>query len=191
MSAERIREAALIRFADQGYDATPLAQIAADAGIKTPSIYAHFSGKQALFWELVEYASAMELDTLRQSLQGKMPAVEAMRGYLYSTIERYAEAPHLRFWLRMLYLPPVKIQPELLRFDRSFGQRLEELVGEALRHPAFGLKNTDLARETVSTAFVGMLRSVHAELLYCSSSDSEKMLSAMWTIFQRALEAKN
>jgi AcrR family transcriptional regulator len=187
VSAGRIREAALARFAAQGYDATPLAQIAADAGIKAPSIYAHFSGKEALFRELVEYASAKELDILRQSLQRRVSAVEAMRDYLYGTIDRYAHTPHLKFWLRTLYLPPVKVRPELPGFDRRFAQGLEEIVGAALRHPEFGLHSVALAHETVSTAFVGMLRSVHAELLNRSSSDSKKTLSAMWSIFQRAL----
>jgi AcrR family transcriptional regulator len=45
---ERILDAAEARFADKGFGATALGEIAEDVGIRTPSLYKHFDGKQAL-----------------------------------------------------------------------------------------------------------------------------------------------
>ncbi len=51
---ERILEAALERFAAQGYAGTSLRQIAQAVGIKESAIYAHFASKEAVFSTLCE-----------------------------------------------------------------------------------------------------------------------------------------
>ena len=51
---ERILDAALERFAAQGYAGTSLRQIAQAVGIKESAIYAHFASKEAVFRTLSE-----------------------------------------------------------------------------------------------------------------------------------------
>lgn len=65
MSARRSRQAALCLFGRRGCEATPLSAIAADAGIRTPSIHAHFRGKEDLFRHLFDEAVAGELLVLK------------------------------------------------------------------------------------------------------------------------------
>lgn len=187
MSAERIKNAALLRFAAQGYDATSLAEIAGDVGIKTPSIYAHFHSKQALFRQLAEYAFHSELEELTTCLQRPEPVRSALRDYLHGTVERFDTAPSLRFWLRSMYLPPRTMMEEIGAYDRKFATALEKIVSSALRHPTLGLQRPVLPYDTLAAAFIGILRGLHAELLYCGGSDSSKVLSALWMIFDRAL----
>ena len=42
---EKILETALTLFAKNGYDGTSVEQIAQDVGVKAPSLYKHFKGK--------------------------------------------------------------------------------------------------------------------------------------------------
>lgn len=56
MTAHSIRDAALFHFARDGYEGASLRAIADEVGIKKPSIYAHFSGKEDLFMRTLEYA---------------------------------------------------------------------------------------------------------------------------------------
>lgn len=46
---ERILQEALKLFSQQGYAAVGVEQIAAEVGIKAPSLYKHFKGKQDIF----------------------------------------------------------------------------------------------------------------------------------------------
>ena len=53
---DRILEEALTLFAENGYDGTGVEQIAEKVGIKAPSLYKHFKGKEDIrffraYWE--------------------------------------------------------------------------------------------------------------------------------------------
>lgn len=187
MSSARIRQAALIRFADRGYDVTTLADIASDVGIKPPSIYAHFRNKQALFQDVMEFTFANELEGASKSLQRPEPVANALKNYFYETLHRFETDPHLRFWLRSIYLPPRGLVLEIRECDKQFAVSLEKIIAQALCHPQYGLQNTALPHETLTAAFIGILRGLHAELLYCGSENSAKILSALWTIFHNSL----
>ena len=61
---QRILDKALELFSAQGYDAVSMGQIAGAVGIKAPSLYNHFPGKQAIFDALVAATAAQyEADT--------------------------------------------------------------------------------------------------------------------------------
>lgn len=61
---QRILNRALELFAAKGYDSVSVGEIAGAVGIKAPSLYNHFSGKQAIFDAIVESTAAQyEADT--------------------------------------------------------------------------------------------------------------------------------
>ena len=61
---QRILDAALELFSDHGFDTVSVGQIAKAVGIKAPSLYNHFSGKQAIFDAIFEATAAQyERDT--------------------------------------------------------------------------------------------------------------------------------
>src|SRR6266508_1570764 len=53
-TTDRILDAAEIRFAQRGYEATSLADIADDVEIRTPSLYKHFASKRDLYLAVLE-----------------------------------------------------------------------------------------------------------------------------------------
>jgi len=81
-----ILDAALGVFAEKGYEAGTMREIAAAVGVSEPALYRHYAGKEALFEELVglagdrivQMAGAMVADVraenLRESLRGLLEA---------------------------------------------------------------------------------------------------------------------
>lgn len=66
---QRILDKALELFSEYGYDSVSVGQIAQAVGIKAPSLYNHFPGKQAIFDAIVEATAAhYEEDTGRISV---------------------------------------------------------------------------------------------------------------------------
>ncbi len=55
---EKILDAALTLFAENGYDGTSVEQIAGIVGIKAPSLYKHYKGKEDILNALIDTAEA-------------------------------------------------------------------------------------------------------------------------------------
>ena len=55
---EKILDAALTLFAENGYDGTSVEQIAKKVGIKAPSLYKHYKGKEDILNALIDSAEA-------------------------------------------------------------------------------------------------------------------------------------
>ena len=53
-TAERILDAAESLFAEKGYSATSLGDVADRVGIRSPSLYNHFRNKEALYEAVLE-----------------------------------------------------------------------------------------------------------------------------------------
>lgn len=61
---QKILDEALRLFSERGYDAVSVGEIAQAVGVKAPSLYNHFPGKQAIFDAIVESTAARyEADT--------------------------------------------------------------------------------------------------------------------------------
>ncbi|HET7900000.1 MAG TPA: TetR/AcrR family transcriptional regulator [Candidatus Nanopelagicales bacterium] len=96
-------------FAVRGYLGTSTRDIATAVGIKQPSMYSHFSSKQAIAEELLRRDLVVGIDMLEKvAADGGGPAVELYR-YLRWEVVHDLETP---FDLRSLYLGPLLDQPE-------------------------------------------------------------------------------
>ena len=56
-------------FADKGFDATSVEEIAARAGVSKPVVYEHFGGKEGLYAVVVDREMAQLLDSITGALQ--------------------------------------------------------------------------------------------------------------------------
>ncbi len=86
---ERILDAALSLFAQNGYDGTSVEQIANAVGIKAPSLYKHYRGKEDILNALIDSAE-MRYEEMFGSEKhvGKIP--ESCEEFIEVTMERIA-----------------------------------------------------------------------------------------------------
>ncbi len=69
ITAERILDAAESLFAERGYGATTLRDVAAAVGIRNPSLYNHFSSKESLYAAVLERGIRPVLDMLSAEVE--------------------------------------------------------------------------------------------------------------------------
>lgn len=184
-TASRIQKAAFARFGAKGYAATSLKEIASDCGIQKSSIYSHFASKEALFKSLVQSSAYDEMEFAREQLLRPVPAAEALRELLTTIVTRFAVSPSLRFWVQTLYLPPACLKTDIKGYAGIYYSGVRSVVIRALE---LGTEANEHKRLFLSLAYLGILKGLYAELLQDSGMILEETLSALWSMYQCAME---
>lgn len=194
MTANRIKEAALEHFAKHGYDGASLSQIAADVGIRTPSIYAHFKSKESLFFGVFSDVAQQEWKSVADVLsrQDDEPLEERLLGVIAHFKERFDGDGAMKFWMRMMFFPPASLQKNILdsMYDEYLDKIEEALVAVFLQASPRGEENQEQAKQA-ATAFLCLLDGLLVELMYGGKDRFSKRLKAAWAIFWQGLNAKN
>jgi AcrR family transcriptional regulator len=99
-SRDRILDAALDLFARQGYAATSMRQIATAVGMRAPSLYNHFAGKEAILAALIDAhgpaVSATRLASPRMRALADDPAAFC-RQYAADSLDLWLDPDEWRF----------------------------------------------------------------------------------------------
>ncbi len=181
-----LQRIALRRFAEQGYYGTKLSHIADDAGIKPPSVYAHFKNKEALFLSLLPAAIGYELAHMSAMLADPAPHQQVLRGYLESIGKRFKATHHMRFLIQAAFLPPPELMKQVCKQMDGFFATQEAMVQEYFRHMPPG----NLEPEQLASAYLGIMDSLMTTILFAGMGDYTSRLHALWAVFELALERK-
>ena len=184
MTKEAIRQAALKRFAKQGYDATSMTEIAGDISVKAPAIYAHFKGKTELYIELVHGVLMKELSHIRYFLNKDGEATGVLLHFLQDMGPRFETTPHLRFLLNVYYLPPPKMTALLVPVLEEYNANREIIINDVFKR----LPPCRVPPGQLAAAYLGIIDSIQAEILYGGMDKFKKRLEALWQLFRLAFE---
>ena len=124
---EKILETALTLFAENGYNGTSVEQIAQNVGIKAPSLYKHFKGKEDILNSLIDIAEARYEENFGSDKKiGKIP----------ETVEEFAHAAmtKVRFTLND---PMIRKIRAFLVQEQFRNERLAEIT---TRHEVDGIQ---------------------------------------------------
>lgn len=196
MSYLDVKQAALIEFAEKGYDATALKDIAQRVGIKTPSIYFYCSGKEELFIDVFKMiqrdAENFFTDIFAKIISDEeYDEVEMLRDFFLMNF-RYFKDDYSKFLFirRILHHPPVSIDKEKLRSD-SIGnsQHLINLfskVFQRAKSKGIFIKMADIEIFYMMNALIaGYLNQISEyEIMF-----SEEELGRAFDVFIRGLKA--
>lgn len=167
-----------------------MGQIAADVGIKKPSIYKHFSSKEDLFIKVLVYT---EHEVKRRIMryfaeQFKENGMEeTLQAFPYFLLDEYEKELSFCFLLRQAFFPPraltcdvlEKVMPLLDFFEKMLTKRFKELGSEKLLdQPA-----------AASLAYLTLIDGILAEMLYAGRSKARRRIDAAWPIFCRGVFA--
>jgi len=93
-TATRILDAAEARFAEKGYDATSLGDIADDVSIRAPSLYKHFESKRDVYVAVLHRLLDPYFGLLEDLLRVPKDGAEAQRN-LALVLAHYVKTPNL------------------------------------------------------------------------------------------------
>ena len=116
---EKILDAALTLFAENGYDGTSVEQIASIVGIKAPSLYKHYKGKEDILNALIDSAEARYEEMFGSEKNiGKVP--QSREEFIKVTLKRISftiKDPVIRKTRMLLVQEQFEDDPELLAVE--------------------------------------------------------------------------
>jgi AcrR family transcriptional regulator len=129
---QRLQAAALTRFHDEGFDATSVATIAADAGVTERTFFRYFPSKEAVLFQ--DYESRLEW--FRAALAVRPidePVLDSVK-VATASFPDDREILHQVAALRHGVLSPETIESHLRLVQGAFARELEAVIHERLVH---------------------------------------------------------
>ncbi|WP_088809208.1 MULTISPECIES: TetR/AcrR family transcriptional regulator [Listeria] len=144
MSKEKLMHAALHLFAEKGYDGTALSEIAKEAGIKTPSIYAHFESKEALYMAIYREVIQIGMSSFKERNKEDYESLEEYFKAIFYEVTDFETYPEVKkFFQRSVYFPPASLKVNLNQETASYETFSFEVIGTFLNE----LNMTEKAKE--------------------------------------------
>ncbi|MFP4345535.1 MAG: TetR/AcrR family transcriptional regulator [Anaerolineales bacterium] len=156
----RILEAAGRSFAQQGYDATGVAEICRKAGVSKGAFYYHFSSKQALFLELLD-RWLDEIDEELTALGAEAETVpEALLAMAHALQQVFRDATGrlpilLEFWRKAQRDP--EIWEATIEPYRRYQERFAALISTGVAEGSLRPVDSRLAARTLVSLAVGLV----------------------------------
>ncbi|MGV2884572.1 TetR/AcrR family transcriptional regulator [Paenibacillus taichungensis] len=185
MTAHLIRDAALFHFARDGYEGASLRAIADEVGIKKPSIYAHFSGKDDLFLQTLAHAFK---DVQRRTLEyfrdhADLPLEQRLKGLLIWFEQEYNCNASARFMLRMCYFPPLSLYSEVMDLVYPFLDGMERSLTRMLQGATRRGEQQAVPAEQAAITYMTFLDGITVEIIYGSSRRYRRRIEASWPVY--------
>ena len=156
--------------------------------MRKASLYAHFVSKDALFQTVFDIALGHERQYIATCFEEEA-GHQGVPGQLHleRLIERYDRSAHLRFLLRTAYFPPADIRTVIASGFEAYLARIRQYFqGATLDRHAWIAQQPDVL-ETFCDAYLGIVDSLHVELIYATPQGYAKRLAALSRVFSDSL----
>ncbi|WP_322906451.1 TetR/AcrR family transcriptional regulator [Paenibacillus campi] len=183
----------LSHFACDGYEGASLARIAAEAGIKKPSIYAHFNSKADLFLRVLHRAARLQRHSIRRYMlqHHNKPLEYKLHGLLEHMQQLYHSDDTIKFVMRMSFFPPKELEAQVLPFIYHMLDTFEQQLVRLLEHDLRSERRTiTVSAVQAARAYMTCADGILLEMLYGQEQRSVQRLDATWPIYWTGLTGK-
>ncbi|MBP2001847.1 AcrR family transcriptional regulator [Paenibacillus shirakamiensis] len=185
----RLQEAALAHFAREGYEGASLQHIATEAGMKKPSIYAHYQGKQDLFMNvLIRVLREERHRIIRYFITNQNIRLEQrLHGLIRLFQDEYESNQDTAFLLRMMFFPPHALSQEVMRIVYPFLDAMENKLIHTFEKEVTRPLRASISSGQAAVSFMTLMDGVMVEMLYEMPDRSRKRLDAIWPIYTQGI----
>ena len=178
---KKIKDVTYGLFATKGMEFT-LNEVAELVGIKKASIYAHFTSKEELLYQLFNE----EIDLYFVALEQSSNTLEEL---YFGIVNYYASSKEkLLFWKRLLFFPPdtmeSAIKQKIMTSSESRYQKVKSLI--CSESPSC-MRNEKKA-ELLTVMFLSLVHGLLSSEIIYSQCAVEKYIEDEWTLFKTMLK---
>lgn len=188
---EKIKNVALSIFANNGYEAATMNEIAKGVNIRKPSLYAHFESKDELFFSIFldladEYHSYIKQWAAEAA---KMHTEEALFFLFEQYINYFTENPEKSsFWNRVLFFTPVRLNDKVYETIHNIEMQFQENLRIILNG---GIKNEIIKKGSTDDIIMSFrsLRSGVLAFLQLNTGLTKEKVRTIWEHYWFGIKA--
>ncbi|MEX0303035.1 MAG: TetR/AcrR family transcriptional regulator [Leisingera sp.] len=185
ITGPKIREAALRLFAQQGYAAVSMRQIAKEVGVQAGALYNYTPDKQSLLFNLME-GHMVELQAAWDAVPRADSALERLRAFTGFHIRFHLERPDAVF---IAYMELRNLTEEnftvIESLRRDYENGVEGILKEGVEQGVFAIPDTKIA----TLAVIAMLNGVNTWYRSEGRLSLDEVEQAYWGMVQKAVSA--
>ncbi|WP_080872128.1 TetR/AcrR family transcriptional regulator [Oceanobacillus timonensis] len=189
---EKILLEGLELFAALGYNGTSMTKIANQVGLQKSSLYAHYSSKEALFFDVTTKIAADYVQFVQSTFDNEGQTIKEK---LHLSFQAHVKdlAIHnssIEFYNRFSSYPPKGFEDRILALLRdSEEQARAAFKEEIIKAQEAGSVSEAVTPEEAARAFYGLLDGLSYETSYYDMDVIESHGEAMWKVFWRGVKA--
>jgi AcrR family transcriptional regulator len=169
---QRLLDAALTIFTEQGYNATPIDDIARASDTSKGGVYFHFPSKQALFLALLEESSAALLEKVEAAMAVESDPLRRGEAALRAVIMSFAEH---RLLARLLLIEAAGAGRDFNRALADMHERFAMLIAACLDDAVAAGQIAPLDTRVAARAWYGAVN--HTVLHWLQNGEPENLES--------------
>lgn len=189
---DQILDAALDLFAEGGYDATSVQDLASRAGVSVGTVYRYFPSKEHVldgihhrFHDGLEDAFEAAVDRLRDTVEdGRQPDVTVVSGELVDATVAHLAANATACRVITTWVPRVQEPPDRESHDRRFVHRLAEVLEFGV---TLGIVATSDPLMTAHLLYAAMSHTVSHAIAFDDPPDLDRLVAQARELFAKAL----
>jgi len=181
---QRILDAAVERFANNGYHDTSVADIVDDSGTSKGAVYFHFPSKQDIFLGLVDHFATILEDRLSEAIAQEESGVRRVNVALSVCLETFAAYKKLAkiFLIQATGLGTV-FEEKRREIHKRFIKIIQRHLDEAVQEGDLLTIDTEIA----AYAWMGAINEVVIEWVYTGHPEPARALPALQNILLRSI----
>jgi mycofactocin system transcriptional regulator len=145
-SRRKLELIALRLFTEQGFDETPIEQIAAEAGVSRRTFFRYFSSKSGVLWGEFD----AEVEAIRAAVPAEVPMMDAIRRAVVAANHYRAEdVPELRARMNLIISVPALQASAAVRYD-AWERAISDFAATRIGQPADSLYPLAVGRATLA-----------------------------------------
>ncbi|GAJ99509.1 TetR/AcrR family transcriptional regulator [Geomicrobium sp. JCM 19055] len=186
---ERIVYEAMRAFASKGYEGTTLAEIAANVGIKKPSLYNHFKNKDELYLVVAEKVMNELIEELRKSIETytHQDLEQHIRQSLEQSCEFIIKKHEGMMYKRFMIFPPVAIHKEVKAIVRDGDERMNAQLVTLYNRGIEENQFHHLSKEQFIASYFCLLDGLFTESFIYEERDFKQRFNHAWDVFWRGV----
>ncbi|MBQ4826251.1 TetR family transcriptional regulator [Leisingera sp. HS039] len=185
ITGPKIREAALRLFAQHGYAAVSMRQIAKEVGVQAGALYNYTPDKQSLLFNLMQ-GHMVELQAAWDAVPRAVGAAERLRAFTGFHIRFHLERPDAVF---IAYMELRNLTEEnfsaLESLRRDYENGVEAILKEGVEQRVFRIPDTKIA----TLAVIAMLNGVNTWYRSEGRLTLDEVEKVYWDMVQKAVSA--